>query len=135
MSNATSILNDLIETLKDGQEGFRTAAEDVQSSDLKSLFSQYSLQRGQFVEELQSVARTLGENQPESQSSVAGALHRGWIDLKSAVLSKDEHAILAECERGEDSAVAEFQKALESNALPATAREKVEQLAAAGRGE
>src|SRR5688572_13470527 len=93
MSNATSILNDLIETLKDGQEGFRTAAEDVQSSDLKSLFSQYSLQRGQFVDELQSVARTLGENQPESQSSVAGALHRGWIDLKSALMSKDEHAI------------------------------------------
>jgi len=50
MSTTTSIPNDLIVSLKDGQEGFRTAAEDVQSSDSKSLFSEYSLQRSHFAE-------------------------------------------------------------------------------------
>ena len=60
MSNTTSILNDLIETLKDGQQGFREAAEDVQSHDLKTLFSEYSLQRSQFAGELQSLAHSLG---------------------------------------------------------------------------
>ena len=104
MSNTTSILNDLIETLKDGQEGFRAAAEDVKSSDLKTLFSEYSLQRSQFAGELQSLAHSLGEKEPETAGSVSGALHRGWINLKSALTSKDEQAILAECERGEDSA-------------------------------
>lgn len=118
MSNTTSILNDLIETLKDGQQGFREAAEDVQSHDLKTLFSEYSLQRSQFAGELQSLAQSLGEKEPENAGSVSGALHRGWINLKSALTSKDDHAILAECERGEDSAVAEYTKALAEEGLP-----------------
>ena len=59
MSNTTSILNDLIETLKDGQQGFREAAEDVQSHDLKTLFSEYSLQRSRFAGELQNLAHSL----------------------------------------------------------------------------
>ncbi len=125
MSNTISILNDLIETLKDGQEGFRAAAEDVESSDLKSLFSEYSLQRSKFAGQLQELARSLGEKDPETQSSVAGALHRGWINLKAALSSKDEHAILAECERGEDSAVAAYKTALEAADLPGNVVETV----------
>jgi uncharacterized protein (TIGR02284 family) len=118
MSTTTSLLNDLIETLKDGQEGFRKASEDVSSSDLKTLFSQLSLQRSKFVGELQALARSLGEKEPEDSGSVAGAMHRGWIDLKAALASKDEHAVLAECERGEDSAVAQYKEALNTNGLP-----------------
>lgn len=118
MSNTTSILNDLIETLKDGQEGFLAAAEDVTSHDLKSLFSEYSLQRSKFAGELQALAHSLGEKEPETSGSVSGALHRGWINLKSALSSKDDHAILAECERGEDSAVAAYSKALAEEGLP-----------------
>ncbi len=119
MSHATSTLNDLIETLKDGQNGFKRAAEDVKSSDLKTLFSDYSLQRSKFAGELQSVARSLGENEPETTGSVSARLHRGWIDLKSAVTDRDDHAILAECERGEDFAVAAYRKATEDGELPA----------------
>ena len=105
-----STINGLIETLKDGQEGFRQAAEAVKDSQLKSLFSEYSLQRSQFAGELQSSC--LGESEPEDSSSTAGAMHRAWINLKSAVTSGDDHAILAECERGEDSAVDEYKKAM-----------------------
>ncbi len=112
MSNA-STLNDVIETLKDGQEGFRLAAADVNSPELKSLFSEYSLQRSGFAGELQTLAREVGEKDPADSGSVAGALHRGWINIKAALVSKDEHAILSECERGEDVAVAAYRKALE----------------------
>ena len=119
MKDTTSILNDVIETLKDGQEGFRAASEDIESSDLKTLFSRYSLQRSKFAGELQSLARSLGEKDPENKGSVAGAVHRGWIDLKAALMSKDEHAVLAECERGEDIAVAAYRKAIETPVLPA----------------
>jgi len=48
---------------------------------------------------------------------------RGWINLKAALTSKDEHAILAECERGEDSAVAEYKKAMAATGLPADVAE------------
>lgn len=108
----SSVLNDLIETLKDGQKGFKQAAESVKDPQLKSLFVEYSQQRSRFASALQGQVQTLGK-EPETSSSTAGALHRGWINLKSAVTRGDDHAILAECERGEDSAVEEYKKALD----------------------
>ncbi len=119
-----STINNLIETLKDGEEGFKQAAEGVKDPQLKSLFNEYSQQRSQFATELQSQARSLGEPKPETGSSAAGALHRSWINLKSAVTRGDDHAILAECERGEDSAVEEYSKAINDN-LAARLREIV----------
>jgi uncharacterized protein (TIGR02284 family) len=110
-----STINSLIETLKDGQQGFKQAAEAVKDSNLKSLFNEYSLQRAKFAGELQSQAVQLGESKPEDSSSTSGAIHRAWIDLKSALTSGDDHAILAECERGEDSAVKEYKDAMEGD--------------------
>ena len=110
-----STVNGLIETLKDGQEGFKQAADAVKDPNLKSLFGGYSQQRFRFANELQNQARSLGESDPEKSSSAAGAMHRAWINLKSAITSGDDHAILAECERGEDSAVNEYKKAMEDN--------------------
>ncbi len=118
MSTLTTLHN-LIHILKDGQEGFRTASEDISNSELKTLFSSYSLQRSKFSGELQALAHELGEQDPPSSGSVAGALHRGWIDLKAALMSRDEHAVLAECERGEDAAVAAYRKAIEEDDVPA----------------
>jgi uncharacterized protein (TIGR02284 family) len=118
-----STINDLIETLKDGQEGFRQAAEAVKNPELKSLFNEFSMQRSRFAGELQSQAVALGESKPEDSSSAAGAMHRAWIDLKSAIAKRDDHAILAECERGEDSAVKEYKEAMEEENLSAPVRE------------
>ena len=39
--NVISTLNNLIETNKDGQDGFKQAAEGVQNSDIKSAFYEY----------------------------------------------------------------------------------------------
>ena len=120
-----STINGLIETLKDGQEGFRQASTAVKDSQLKTLFSEYSLQRSKFAGELQNEAISLGEHSPENASSTAGAMHRAWINLKSAITSGDDHAILAECERGEDSAVSEYKKAMDEEALSAPIRETI----------
>src|SRR6266513_2627444 len=124
MKDQNKIIDDLIETLKDGQEGFKQAAEGVKDPQLKSLFDEYSRQRANVAMELQGEARSMGESEPETSGSAAGALHRGWINLKSALTRGDDHAILAECERGEDSAVEEFQKAL-NNGLSAPVQEIV----------
>jgi uncharacterized protein (TIGR02284 family) len=112
--DVVSCLNELIETCKDGQEGFKQAAEGVERSDLKSLFFEFSQQRAHFAGELQSLVQTLG-SEPETSGSTAGALHRGWINIKAAVTGKDEKAVLNECERGEDSAKSTYKDALEKN--------------------
>lgn len=119
-----STINGLIETLKDGEKGFKEAADAVRDPQLKSLFREYSQQRNRFATELQGQAQSLGEFNPEETSSTAGAMHRAWINLKSAVTSGDDKAILSECERGEDSALHEFQEAL-SDGLTGTVRETV----------
>ena len=118
-------LNGLIETCKDGQEGFREAAEGVEPSELKSLFYEYSQQRAEFSGVLQELVRTLG-GEPEKDGSLSGAAHRGWINIKAAVTNKDEAAILNECERGEDYAKEAYADAL-NLALPANIADVVGQ--------
>ncbi len=122
--HAVSVLNDLIQTCKDGQEGFQTASEGVRDTALKTLFSEFSLQRAQFAGVLQQEVNRLGGN-PETGGSVSASLHRGWINIKSAVTGKNESAIVSECERGEDAARDAYQKALKEH-LPLDVRALVE---------
>jgi uncharacterized protein (TIGR02284 family) len=125
---AISVLNNLIETVKDGEKGFRTAAEGLKNPQTKSLFGEYASQRAQMARELQDEVRRLGGD-PEKSGSTSGALHRGWIDIKSVVTGKDDHAIVAEAERGEDVAKNVYDEALKEP-LPASAQTIVQQQAA-----
>lgn len=112
-----STLNHLIEALIDGQKGYQQATDEARDADLKTLFGKYSTQRAGFAAELQSEVSQLGGGQPESSGSVTSAVHRGWINLKSALTSQDRHGILAECERGEESAVKSYRQALSDGSL------------------
>lgn len=109
-------LNNLIETSKDGEAGFKVCAEDVKRPDLKTLFLDRSQRCGQAAAELQRIVLELGGN-PEDSTSVGGDLHRRWVDLKALVTGKDEEAILNECERGEDVAKKHYKEALEETHL------------------
>ncbi|MDF3057727.1 MAG: hypothetical protein K0R17_1942 [Rariglobus sp.] len=115
-------LNDLIEILRDGQHGYRTAAQDVKAPELARLFNRYSEQRAEFIFQLQTRLSGLGEK-VEDSGSVTGSLHRGWINLKAALSTNEPHAVLAEVERGEDAAVDAFQKALDSQDLDLPTRD------------
>jgi uncharacterized protein (TIGR02284 family) len=128
MNNATttsvsSVLNDLIECCMDGTLGYRHAAEHVKSVRLQQLFLRLVEQREQFSNKLETLVRSLSEKAEES-GSISSAMHRGWMDLKAAISSNDEKAVLAECERGEDVAVAAYEKALETE-LPVDIRSAV----------
>ena len=120
-----STLNNLIETCKDGEQGFKEAAEGVERSDLKSTFYEFSQQRSQFAGVLQGLVRNLGGD-PEAAGSFSGAVHRGWINIKAAVTGKDEGSILNEAERGEDYAKEAYEEALKKS-LPANVEDVIRQ--------
>jgi uncharacterized protein (TIGR02284 family) len=119
---AISLLNDLIQTSKDGEKGFHTSAEDIKTPSLKSYFISRSQECATAARELQAEVRALG-GEPETSSSVGGSLHRAWVDLKAAVTGKSDKAILETVESGEDHAVKAYKEAVkkaEEKHLPAS---------------
>jgi uncharacterized protein (TIGR02284 family) len=124
IDDVRSTLNGLIETLKDGEEGFRSAAEKLKDPAIGSEFRQFASQRGRLASELQGEVSRIGGT-PETSGSASGALHRGWIGLKSALTGNDDHAILEEAERGEDAAVKNYRDALAKD-LPADIRSVID---------
>lgn len=117
-------LNDLIETSKDGELGFRTCADDAGDPQLKSFFDKRSRRCAAAAIELQDLVRAYGGD-PATSGGLGGAAHRRWIDIKAFITGKDDKAVLKECERGEDVAVSSYQRALARN-LPEQVRVVVE---------
>ncbi|RAU46948.1 MULTISPECIES: PA2169 family four-helix-bundle protein [unclassified Pseudomonas] len=107
---AISILNDLIETSKDGEKGFHTAAEDLKNPEIKAYFLSRSSECASAVRELQAEVRALGGD-PDNSSSATGTIHRLWVELKAAVTGKSDEAVLNEVERGEDHALKAYKEA------------------------
>ena len=119
-----STLNELIETCRDGQEGFRAAAEGVQSAELRELFEGYAHQRAGFVGALQDEVLRLGGDQ-ERTGSLVDSLHRGWMGLRAALEGDDDRAIVNECERGEAVALETYRTSLDTD-TPANVRALIE---------
>lgn len=122
-NSAINVIEKLIETCKDGENGYRDAAEHVKRHDLKTFFLSQSLERAKFAGELQAELPRLGEHDKKDSGSVSAALHRAWLDTK-ATLGGGDHTILESVERGEDSAKESYEKAL-SGSLPANVAEIV----------
>jgi len=106
-----STLVELIESCEDGGQGFRTCFEDEGNQSRNILFMDLALRFAASKRELQGLVRGLG-GQSKISGMVESATHRRWIDVKSAILSKDLESILEECERGEDAALHNYRDAL-----------------------
>ena len=106
-----SILERLIATNRDGQAGYRDAAEHIQDSELKGYFNEQSIERAQFAGQLESEVQRLGQLEPQDRGSAGAALHRAWIDFKSSLGASDQ-SILASVEQGEDVARGTYENVL-----------------------
>src|SRR5688572_23430835 len=82
--NVSSVLNELIETSKDGEKGFRAAAEDTKNSELKVVFLRRAHDCATSATDLQQLVAKYG-GKPEMGGSIAGAAHRGWMNLKAGL--------------------------------------------------
>ncbi len=124
-------LNDLLETCRDGEYGFRESAEQADSVDIQNLLSRHAEECRSAGLELLTLIGQLG-GEPNEGGTASGAMHRGWVSVRSALSAYDDKAVLDECERGEDVAVARYRKALKQD-LPAGIRDVVERQAAGAR--
>ncbi len=116
-------IENLIETCRDAEKGFSQAAEHAKDPDLRSRFLEESRIRSDFASQLEREAVTVGAKIGE-KGSVAGALHRGWMDLKGKV-GVDDKSILDSVEQGEDTARDAYADALKID-LPASLRTLVQ---------
>jgi uncharacterized protein (TIGR02284 family) len=122
----TTELNTLIATLIDSINGYQKAAADTENPRFAEMFNARARERQQAVTGLQACVARLGGN-PEDDGTTAGAMHRGWINLKEAVVGRDDEAIVSSVESGEDYLKEKFEAALKHTDLPPEARSAVEE--------
>ncbi len=115
--NANSVLKNVIDTAKDGEKGFREAAEHFKSADLKSMAQRVSAERASFARELEPELQT--DAKKPSEGSMEGSMHRAWIDIKTALGGGDQ-TILDWLEQGEDRAKKVYSEALQATLPTAT---------------
>lgn len=118
------VLQELVETCKDGEYGFQQCADHAKREDLRAMFRQRADDCRRGASQLQEHIRQLGGHVPDSGSAM-GAVHRGWVATRAAMTSYDDKAMLEEAERGEDNALARYRKALEKP-LPENVRQVVQ---------
>ncbi len=110
-------LEGLISILEDGKLGYTDAAEHVENPAMKTDFLEYARERALFIVELQNQINKLGKSTDISGGGPLGALHRTWIDIKSAFTGGDTESIINACVTGEEAAIEKYKKALEGNNL------------------
>ena len=119
-------LNHLIGIANDGKYGYENAAEDVKDETLKQMFRQYSLERARYAEDLKKEVSGLGGS-ADNGGGPLGALHRTWMDIKSAVTAGDRETILKTCITGEEAAVNAYTDALNDDAVTGHVKQIVSQ--------
>lgn len=120
-------LKTLTSTLNDSVNGYRDAAEHVESEQFRTLFTEFADQRSRASADLQAEVRRLG-GEPDQDGSTLGGIHQAWLDLKAAVTGRDDKAIVNEVERGEDYLKEKFEAALGSDGLSGESRATVERV-------
>jgi uncharacterized protein (TIGR02284 family) len=113
-------LNDLIETCKDAEQGFRHAAEAVLKDgdpELRTLLNAQAQHRARFAAELQNEVLHRGGD-PAKSGHVSAGFQRGWMNLNLAMTGHSEASILEECQSSEKAAMRNYEAILKTS-LPA----------------
>ncbi|HUE88837.1 MAG TPA: PA2169 family four-helix-bundle protein, partial [Vicinamibacterales bacterium] len=106
-----AVLNDLMETCRDSERGYRAAADLVASQALNVQFREIAAERARFAEALLPYAQRLGGDEA-SDGTTAATLHRRWMDLKARLTHHDDQAVFAEVIRGDTVTLRTYETAL-----------------------
>jgi uncharacterized protein (TIGR02284 family) len=122
------VLNDLVAINNDRINGYEKAIEEAKASDsdLKSLFTSMIDESRKIRLALANEVQSLG-GEYDRGTTASGKLYRAWMDVRAVFSGHDRHAVLANCERGEDAAQSAYKEALSDNNLPAYVRTMLEE--------
>lgn len=123
-SHDIKVLNGLIETTIDSIDGYRRSSEEATSSRFAETFRRWAAEREQVVAKLRDRVRELGGT-PEHDGSILAAAHRQFLSLRDKVTGSDDHAVIAEVDRGESFLNGKWQAAFEDEELSAETRSVV----------
>lgn len=115
MENNTQIITDLhglVAIVNDGKEGYQSASEATEKIELQGVFLKYAAQRAAYAEELKSHILIHGGESENESGGILGALHRTWIDIKQALSSKEDVAILEAVVTGEQAALKKYDEVI-----------------------
>lgn len=113
------VLNDLVTINNDRVVGYERALEETKAedADLKTLFTAMIDESRKIRVDLAGEVQALG-GEFEAGTTASGKLYRAWMDVKAVFTGHSRHAVLANCERGEDAAQNAYKEALTENSLP-----------------
>lgn len=119
-------LNGLIQTNRDGENGYTAVAEKTDNATLRAVYIEHAEQRATFATELSNFVVNMGGD-PNDTSSILGTLHRGWLDIRTALAGDEENVILDEIVRGEKVAVSNYETALQGVTFPEEIQRSLQQ--------
>ena len=121
-----STLNSLIATTLDSIDGYRKASEEANAGQFREIFLSRANERQQVVTGFQAKVRELGGN-PEDDGTVLASAHRAFLGLRDKLAGpRDDDAVIAEVERGEDHIKSKFENALADHDLDPGVRQLIE---------
>jgi len=124
-SHDIRVLNSLIATTIDSIDGYDESAKAVDTGRFAELFRARANERRQVAGQLRREVARLGGNPEDDGTFLAGA-HRAFLDLKASVTTRDDKAVIAEVERGEDHIKTKFEEALKDEKLSPETRTVIE---------
>ena len=115
-------LNSLIATTLDSVDGYRKAADEANAAQFKDQFFSRANERQAIVADFQAKVRELG-GEPEDDGTVLASAHRAFLGLRDMLTGeRDDAAVVAEVERGEDHIKSKFESALKDEDLDPAVR-------------
>jgi uncharacterized protein (TIGR02284 family) len=120
-----TVVETLTDTLADSVNGYRDAAQHVESAEFRQMFTELADKRSQVLSDLQSELTRFGGS-ADRDGTTMGMLHQRWMDLKASITGNDDKAVINEVERGEDYLKEKFETAMASDALDSNFRAVVE---------
>src|SRR3954451_23900763 len=113
LKEVESALRSVIQTLIDGQEGFKKIGEQLKDETLKEYFLAESLTRAQFRGVLESILHQEGVHDVKESGTAAATVRRVWGDLKSA-LGGGDSSFLTAAEEAEDETIQTYASAMDT---------------------